>query len=632
MKIAIAQLNYTIGDIDGNASKIIDSINKAKAQRADLVIFAEQAVSGTPAFDLLRKTTFLELCEDALVEIASCCDGIAAIVGLPILTREGTISAAALIQDRKVLRYVGKKYITARREMGFLVPSKGFEYATIKGHKCAIIVGDDLSREHDFDKSVETVISINARKYGKGTMTYRYDMMRHLSFVEAKNLVLVNQVGGATDIVYDGTSGAFNNRGELVLMMKQFEEDFQIFDTKAQNPPVGVPSTYNDRTRMVYQAARCGLRDFFLKNGYKKACIGLSGGIDSAVVACLAADALGAGNVRALLLPSQFSSDHSVEDAKKLAENLGIEYNVIPITEIYTSVVNTLKPVIGGREFDATEENIQTRIRTVLLMAVQNKTDYILLNSSNKSENALGLCTLYGDTAGAFSPTGDLYKSEMYDVARYINRTFGNVIPENILDKEPSSELHPGQKDSDILPPYEVVDAILLRMIEEGQHREEIVNAGFDSEVVEKIHCMIMRNEKKRYVRGVLVKRNMVNKHIHIFLRNALNLNRIKRSKFMYAYRERRLILRLRCKARIVRLIAIVIEPELVLIIVKLNIVLVIAVLLTETLVDLAIAFTKLICSVCNTCHSTESDNSLDDLLYVHNRNLHIFQYSTGSP
>ena len=183
----------------------------------------------------------------------------------------------------------------------------------------------------------------------------------------------------------------------------------------------------------------------------------------------------------------------------ELARNLGIEYNVIPISEIYTSVVNTLKPVIGGREFDATEENIQTRIRTVLLMAVQNKADYILLNSSNKSENALGLCTLYGDTAGAFSPTGDLYKSEMYDLARYINRTQGDPIPGNILDKEPSSELHPGQKDSDILPPYEVVDAILYRMIEEGQHREEIVNAGFDSEVVEKIHAMIMRNEKKRY-------------------------------------------------------------------------------------------------------------------------------------
>ena len=498
MKIAIAQLNYTIGDVEGNTSKIIDSIQKAKERKADLVIFAEQAVSGTPAFDLLRKTTFLELCEDALVTIASCCDGIAAIVGLPILTSQGTISAAALIQDRKVLRYVGKKYITARREMGFLVGSKGYEYATIKGHKCAIVVGDDLSRERDYDKSVETVISINARKYGRGTMTYRYEVMRNLSFVEGKNIVMVNQVGGSTDIVYDGTSGAFNNRGELVLMMKSFEEDFQIFDTRAQARPVVIP-TSGERTRLVYEAARCGLRDFFLKNGYRKACIGLSGGIDAAVVACLAADALGHENVRALLMPSQFSSDLSVEDAKELAENLGIEYNVIPITEIYKSVVDTLTPVIGGRDFDSTEENIQTRIRTILLMAVQNKTDYVLLNSSNKSENALGLCTLYGDTAGAFSPTGDLYKSEMYDVARYINRTFGNPIPESILDKEPSSELHPNQKDSDILPPYEVVDAILYRMIEEGQHREEIVNAGFDSEVVEKIHSMIMRNEKKRY-------------------------------------------------------------------------------------------------------------------------------------
>ncbi|MDE6623984.1 MAG: NAD+ synthase [Alistipes sp.] len=498
MKIAIAQLNYTIGDVEGNASKIIDAINKAKAQHADLVVFAEQALSGTPAFDLLRKTTFLELCEEALAKIAACCDGIAAIVGLPILTNDGTVSAAALIQQGKVQRYVGKKYITARREMGFLVPSKGYEYATIGGHKCVIIVGDDLSREHDFDCSVETIVSINARKYGKGTMTYRYELMRRLAFVEGKNLVLVNQVGGATDIVYDGTSGAFNARGELVLLMKHFEEDFRIFDTEATAVPVTIPSS-GDRTRMVYGAACCGLKDFFRKNGYQKACVGLSGGIDSAVVAVLAADALGRENVRALLMPSQFSSDHSVEDARLLAERLGIAYDVIPISEIYRSVVDTLKPVIGGTEFDATEENIQTRIRTVLLMALQNKTGYILLNSSNKSENALGLCTLYGDTAGAFSPTGDLYKSEMYDLARYINRTHDDVIPENILDKEPSSELHPGQKDSDILPPYEVVDAILFRMIEEGQHREEIINAGFDSQVVEKIHGMIMRNEKKRY-------------------------------------------------------------------------------------------------------------------------------------
>ena len=499
MKIALAQLNYTIGDIEGNKSKIIGAVERAKSEGADLVVFAEQALSGTPALDLLCKTTFIELCEEALDEIASHCGRIAAVVGVPVLTECGTVSAAAVIQHGEVERCISKRFITARREMGFLVQGSGCETITICGERVAVIVGDDLSRTSNFDKSVDLILSINARRFGKGMMTYRYNTMHDLAYVESKRIMLINQVGGSTEIVYDGTSGALNSRGELVLMMKHFEEDFQIFDTKAAGEPVTIPSTYNDRTRMVYQAARCGLRDFFVKNGYKKACIGLSGGIDSAVVACLAADALGRQNIRALLLPSQFSSDHSVEDAKKLAENLGIEYNVIPITEIYTSVVNTLKPVIGGREFDATEENIQTRIRTVLLMAVQNKADYILLNSSNKSENALGLCTLYGDTAGAFSPTGDLYKSEMYDLARYINRTQGDPIPGNILDKEPSSELHPGQKDSDILPPYEVVDAILYRMIEEGQHREEIVNAGFDSEVVEKIHAMIMRNEKKRY-------------------------------------------------------------------------------------------------------------------------------------
>ncbi len=498
MKIAIAQLNYTVGDIDGNASKIIGAIQKARALGADLVVFAEQAISGTPAFDLLRKTTFLELCEDALVEIASCCDDIAAIVGLPLLTTEGTVSAAALIQDRKVLRYVGKRHITARREMGFLVSSKGYEYATIKGHRCAIVVGDDLSRMHDCDRSVETILSINARRYGKGTMTQRYEMMRRIAFVEGKNLVLANQVGGSTEIVYDGTSGAINRRGELCLMMKNFEEDLQIFDTDAPARPVTVPPL-SDRTRLVHGAAVCGLRDYYLKNGYTKAAVGLSGGIDSAVVACLAVEALGRENVRALLMPSRFSPEQSVEDAKELARNLGIEYNVIPINEIYGSVVDTLKPVIGGMEFDSTEENIQTRIRTVLLMALQNKTGYILLNSSNKSENALGLCTLYGDTAGSFSPTGDLYKTEIYDLARYINRVHEGVIPENILRKEPSSELHPDQKDSDILPPYEVVDAVLFRMIEEGQHREEIINAGFDSEMVERIHSMMMRNEKKRY-------------------------------------------------------------------------------------------------------------------------------------
>ena len=501
MKIALAQLNYTVGDIEGNASRIIGAVESAKSAGADMVIFAEQAVSGSPAFDLLCKTTFLELCEEHLERIARCCNGIVAVVGVPALSSEGTISAAAVLAGGEVVRMIGKRFITARREMGYLVPSHGYEYINVDGKKIAVAVGDDLNHIKDLDMDADFIVSVNARRYGKDVLDYRYDTLRRIAFANGKPLFFVNNVGGSGEIIYDGTSCVVDSRGGITMMLKSFEEDLAVYDTEAEYEPVSVMpySECNDHTRMLYRAACLGLHDFFAKSGYTKACIGLSGGIDSAVNACLAVHTLGRENVRALLMPSQFSSDHSVADARVLAENLGIEYNVLPITEIYKSVNETLIPVTGGTEFDSTEENIQSRIRTVLLMALQNKTGYVLLNSSNKSENALGFCTLYGDTAGAFSVTGDLYKTEVYALARYINREFGNIIPENTLTKEPSSELHPDQKDSDILPPYDVVDAILVRMIDEGQHREEIVNAGFDSEVVEKIHSMIMRNEKKRY-------------------------------------------------------------------------------------------------------------------------------------
>lgn len=501
MKIALAQLNFTVGDIKANTEKIISAITRAKSEGADLVVFAEFAVSGTPAYGLLTKTTFLTLCEEAVEQIASQCRGIAAVVGTPYLTDEGPISAAAFIDGNGQIEYIGKRYVTARREMGYIVGSSiGSQTIHVADRALRVVVGDDLSRIDEFEDDEVAVISINARRYGKGIMTRRFDKISRLAFAEDKNIVLINQVGGAGDIVYDGTSGIINRDGKLELLLNSFEEDFRIYDTEYPAEPFDVPfTTYKDRTRMIYQAACLGLRDYFHKNGYAKACVGLSGGIDSAVVACLAVGALGKENVRVLLMPSPFTPAESVEDAKLLAENLGVEYSVLPIDAAYEAIVGTLKPVIGGTEFDATEENIQTRIRTTMLMALQNKTGYMLLNSSNKSENALGWCTLYGDTAGTFSPTGDLYKGEIYDLARYINATFGEVIPDAIIDKEPSSELRPNQKDSDYLPPYEVIDAILFRMIEKRQHREEIVDAGFESEVVEKIHSMVMRNEKKRY-------------------------------------------------------------------------------------------------------------------------------------
>ncbi len=501
MRIALAQLNFTVGDIRTNTEKIIDAIKRSKTQGADLVVFAEFAVSGTPAYGLLPKTTFLTLCEEAVDEIAASCRGIAAIVGTPYLTAEGAISAAAFIDGRGGIEYIGKRHVSARREMGYLVGSSiGSQTVRVAGQALKVVVGDDLSFMEDIDEEVDMVISVNARRYGKGILTRRFDKVSRLAFTEGKNIVLVNQVGGSGDIVYDGTSGVLNHEGKLLMALNSFEEDLRIYDTVRDVEPIEVPfTTYNDRNTLLYKAACLGLRDYFHKNGYTKACVGLSGGIDSAVVACLAVGALGKENVRVLLMPSPFTPNDSVEDAKHLAENLGVEYSVLPIIQAYNAMVNTLKPVIGGTEFDATEENIQTRIRTTMLMALQNKTGYMLLNSSNKSENALGWCTLYGDTAGTFSPTGDLYKGEIYDLARYINATFGNVIPDEILDKEPSSELRPDQKDSDFLPHYEVVDAILFRMIEKKQHREEIVNAGFDAAVVEKIHTMVMQNEKKRY-------------------------------------------------------------------------------------------------------------------------------------
>ncbi|MBR4995480.1 MAG: NAD+ synthase [Alistipes sp.] len=500
MKIVLAQLNYTIGDIDGNANLIIDAVKKAEAEGADMVLFAEYAVSGTPAYDLLRKTTFLTLCEEALERIAAACKRVTAIVGSPVLTDMGAVSAAAVLHNGRVVDMIHKKNISARREMGFIVAGDGSKVVNICGKNIAIFVGNDLAKMEDLDPEVDFVININARRYGKGLLTYRHETMRRLTYTVGRTIIVVNQVGGSGDLVYDGMSGIINGNGKLELLMRDFEEDFKMYDTEADNAELEVPYTsYDHRTRMLYRAACLGLRDYFRKSGYKKACIGLSGGIDSAVVACLAVGALGKENVKALMMPSQFSSEHSVEDAKLLAENLGIDYSVLPITEAYKSIVDTLKPVTGGTSFDATEENIQSRIRTVLLMAVQNKDGYVLLNCSNKSENALGWCTLYGDTAGAFSVTGDLYKSEVYDLARYINQEFNEVIPESILKKEPTSELRPNHKDSDILPPYEVVDAILYRMIEMGEHREEIINAGFDSEVVEKIHGMVMRNVKKRY-------------------------------------------------------------------------------------------------------------------------------------
>ena len=495
MKIALAQLNYIIGDFEGNKAKIAESIVRARAEGARVLAFAELAVCGTPALDLTSKVTFIEMCEEVLEDVAALCDDITVIVGLPLQHGLHTSSAAAVIQNGRVIRYVGRKVITRRSDRDYFVPSNGVEYVMVDGVRIAVAVGEDITLESDL-AAADIIINPISQCYMRRIIERRYAYYSKAAYTLGKHVIYVNQVGGSTDVVFDGASAVFNPQGEPVALLKSFEEDFRVVDLADTEHRERLPRP--DKMQEVYGALTLGLRDFFVKNGFTKACIGMSGGIDSAVVAAIAADVLGPENLRFLMLPSQFSSDHSVEDAVAMAEILGVEYNVVPITEAYKSITECMMPVLGGMPFDVTEENIQARIRCTMLMALSNKYGYVLLNTSNKSEEAVGYGTLYGDTVGAISILGDLYKREVYELARYINRN-GVVIPENILVKEPSAELRPEQKDTDMLPPYDVVDAILYRMIEEGQHREEIINAGFDAEVVEKIHAMILKNEPKRY-------------------------------------------------------------------------------------------------------------------------------------
>ena len=498
MKIALAQLNYTVGDIEGNTSKIIEAIDKAKYHNADLLVFAEQAVSGTPAYDLLNKVTFLELCEEALENIAAHSRGISVIVGVPVQENGRTISAAVLIESGKIKRCVGKKYVNLRDEMGYIYPSKGYETADICGEHVAIVVGDDLRRIKNFDRSVTTIINVAARRYRKRVLESRYEELHHLAYVECKNVVFVNQVGGATDIVFDGTSSVYDRTGEMVTLLDTFGEDFKVCDLARENEPIQTPfSYYKNRTSNLYAAIKCGLRDFFRKNNYTRACVGLSGGIDSSVVVSIAVDTLGAENVRALMMPSQFSTEHSVNDAVQLAENLQIQYEIIPIEPVYNVFMQQLSPIVKDTPFGLTEENLQARIRGSILMASANKQGAMVLNTSNKSEAACGYGTLYGDLCGGLSVLGDLYKSQVYDLARFINRK-KEIIPVNCITKAPSAELHPGQKDSDSLPDYDTIEKVLRLHLEKKLDRKEIEKEGVDARSVKRILDLFYKNVFKR--------------------------------------------------------------------------------------------------------------------------------------
>ena len=497
MKIAIAQLDYTIGDFAGNKAKIIRSVRQAKSEGAQVVVFAEQAISGRPAYDLLNDPVFLEQCRETLEEIAERCEGITAIVGLPLQTENKTISAAAIIKDTKIIKYVGKRNVMSRDESQHLGNSKGFEIVNVDGTNIAVVIGSDIHIPNlDFGSETDLILSLKSTVYSRGIVAKRHEFYSKMAYRKHAKLVTINHIGGQTDIVYDGWSAVFNEKGECIAQLKGFEEDFTVVDLGADLPALKLAE--QNKNANVYQAIKLGLKDFFVKNGFDKACVGLSGGIDSAVTCALAVEVLGKENVRGLIMPSKYSSDHSVEDAVELAQNLGIRHDIVPITETYTAMREAITSIFDEKPFDTTEENMQARIHGAMLMALSNKLGYIVLNTNNKSESAVGYTTLYGDTVGAISILGDLYKTEVYSLARYINRA-EKIIPENTLTKEPSAELRPQQKDTDSLPDYELLDAILYRLIEENQSVDEIATAGFDYDMVKKVYTLFIKNGYKRY-------------------------------------------------------------------------------------------------------------------------------------
>ena len=522
MKIALAQMNYHIGNFEQNAAKIIRQISKAKEEGADLVIFSELSVTGYYPHDLLEKKEFVANAEKAVYAIAAYCDGIAAIIGAPTINQgergKKLFNTAIFIADRKVQSMHHKTLLPTYDifdEYRHFEPNNYFKVAEFKGERLAITVCEDLwdeqptSNEFGKDKLYQAspleelskqnpdfVVNISASPFSYNQEGWRKDILMRKAKHYGLPVIYVNQVGAQTELIFDGGSVVINREGDIVRELKYFEEDFQLVDL--EHPGGGKLQPHADYVEKIHNALVLGIHDYFGKMGFKSATLGLSGGIDSAVTLVLAVKALGARNVRVLLMPSKYSSGHSVGDARRLAENLGVRYDIVNIQEVVDRFNESLTSVFNGLPPDVTEENIQARARGIYIMAVSNKFGSILLNTTNKSECAVGYGTLYGDMNGGLAVLGDVYKTDVYKLAQFINRN-EEVIPENTILKPPSAELKPGQKDTDSLPEYDELDKILFNYIELNQSPDEIIHQGFAETTVTRVIHMVNINEYKRF-------------------------------------------------------------------------------------------------------------------------------------
>jgi NAD+ synthase (glutamine-hydrolysing) len=532
MKIVLAQQNYHIGNIENNTRKIIAAINAAEKDNTDLIVFSELSICGYAPKDFLDFDDFISKCYKALDDIKSHTTNIAVLVGAPDKNpiREGKdlFNAAFFLYQNKIEQVIHKTCLPnydVFDEYRYFEPAYDWKIINFKGKKLAVTICEDiwnlgdnpLYRVCPMDELMkyepDVMINLSASPFD-----YTHDEDRLATIkanVEKYKLPMFycNAIGSQTEIVFDGTSLVFDKHANLCGKLASFKEDTQTFilqdDGTLQNniiqPANHVPNKElnpqslqpNLNIALIYEALILGIKDYFTKMGFKKAIIGSSGGVDSALTLALACAALGAENVTAVLMPSQYSTGHSVDDAVQLSKNLQNPSHIIPIKNIYEAFVNELNPFFKGLPFNIAEENIQSRTRGNLLMAMANKFGYILLNTSNKSELATGYGTLYGDMAGGLGVLGDCYKVQIYELCKYINSE-KIIIPQNILTKAPSAELRPGQKDSDSLPDYDTLDKILYQYIEKQQGPQEIKSQGFDAALVDRVLKMVNVNEYKR--------------------------------------------------------------------------------------------------------------------------------------
>jgi len=521
MRIALAQLNPTIGDIPGNLDRILQAYRRAVALGADLVVTPELSLLGYPPKDLLLKPRFVADNLAALARLVHEVGRTALLVGFVDRTKEARglplRNAVALIADGRVLARKYKSLLPTYDvfdEMRYFEPGAGPQVVSLGGLRLGLSICEDIWTEEAagpiarfyhgnpiaqlVEAGADVLINMSASPFVVGKCSQRAALVRAQAVKYRRPVVYVNQVGGNDELIFDGASFAMDSFGQVIGRLRAFEEDLGVVDLPGGCAPDSFPPLPSD-----IEALRCalvlGIRDYMRKCGFKEAVLGLSGGVDSGLVACLAAEAVGPDHVVGVAMPSRYSSSHSLEDARAVAEDLGTRFLVIPIEGPHRAFEAALAEAFAGRRPDTTEENVQARVRGTILMALSNKFGYLVLSTGNKSEVAVGYCTLYGDMAGGLAAISDVPKTMVYELARHVNAVAARPpIPERVFTKPPSAELKPDQTDQDSLPPYEVLDDILALYVRDERSPDEIVAAGFPADVVAKVVRLVDRNEYKR--------------------------------------------------------------------------------------------------------------------------------------